>query len=466
MEEKKGKQVLWAGRLEKKPAKEAFDFQASIGVDYLMAEEDIAGSKAHVKMLGDQKIIPKETAAVLIDELSQIDDELKCGKLTVDASCEDVHSFIEGVLTERLGEAGRMVHAGRSRNDQVVLDFKLYCKKRAVKIQKEIKNTIAVLLDAGNSHLNTIMPGFTHLQRAQPVTLAHHLTAWACALKRDAERFTDALSRLNECPLGAGALAGSTLPLDRNAVASALGFERPALNSMDAVAARDFVIELASCCAITQINLSRFCEDIVIWASEEFGFINLAEEWSTGSSIMPQKKNPDFAELIRGKSARATGNLTALLTLVKGLPYAYNKDLQEDKEALFDSFETLEKCLFMFSGMIKTAGFNAVAMKAACVGGFLEATDCAEYLVKAGTPFRKAHEISAAIVRACVKDGLKSITEMPLERLKTFSPLFESGVYELLTPQACVKGRSLAGGPAPEETARQIAALREFLTNF
>jgi argininosuccinate lyase len=305
------------------------------------------------------------------------------------------------------------------------------------------------------------MPGYTHLQRAQPVTLGHWLCAWASGLLRDSGRFADALLRLDECPLGAGALAGSGLPLDREDTARALGFAGPALNAMDAVADRDFALETACACAITMTHLSRFCEDVVIWSSEEFGFISLAESWSTGSSIMPQKKNPDFAELIRGKSGRTLGNLVALLTLLKGLPYAYDKDLQEDKEALFDSIDTALSCLAAFGGMMESASFNTDRMAAACAGGFLEATDAAEYLVRKGLPFRRAHETAALVVRDCIAAGQKTVGERTLGELKKRSPLFERDIYDALAPAACAAARDLPGGPAPREVRRQIRTLRE-----
>ncbi|MDR0455687.1 MAG: argininosuccinate lyase [Treponema sp.] len=461
---KNTKSPLWAGRLAHKPDADAYAFQASISVDKRLVFDDIAGSRAHVAMLGKQKIIPAGFAAKIGAELERIARELKSGKLVIDDSAEDIHSFIEGILTERLGDAGRMVHAGRSRNDQVATDFRLYLKRTVPQLQNELAETIVTLLDRAEQHLGSIMPGYTHLQRAQPVTLAHHLTAWCCGLERDYSRFRDALDRLDACPLGAGALAGSGLPLDRAAVADALGFSRPTLNSMDSVADRDFALELSSACAITMIHLSRFCEDIVLWASEEFGFINLAEAWSTGSSIMPQKKNPDFAELIRGKSGRAAGNLAALLTLLKGLPYAYDKDLQEDKESLFDSLDTLSACLRMFRGMMGSAEFNVKKMKAACCGGFMEATDAADYLVRRGLPFRNAHETAALIVRDCIEAGQRHIGDRSLAELKKRSKLFEDDIYRALKPAACVKARSLPGGPAPREVRRQIRALRKRLT--
>jgi argininosuccinate lyase len=453
--------VLWSGRLEEKPGLEAFAFQASIAVDSRLALDDIRGSRAHAAMLGRQGIIPAETAAALDAELERIAGELESGVLEIDETAEDIHSFIEGVLTERLGDTGRMVHAGRSRNDQVAVDFRLCLKRLVPEIADELAETVRVLLDRAEEHVASLMPGYTHLQRAQCVTLGHHLAAWCAALERDGGRFRDALARLDECPLGAGALAGSTLPLDREAVAGDLGFSGPTLNSMDSVAARDFALELASASAILMTHLSRFCEDIVIWASEEFKFIDLAEKWSTGSSIMPQKKNPDFAELIRGKAARTAGNLTTLITLLKGLPYAYDKDLQEDKEALFDSLDTVRSCLRMFRGMTGSAVFNTERMEAACTGGFLEATDAAEYLVRKGLPFRKAHEAAALVVRDCVTAGQRTIAERSLGELKARSDLFGADLYAALTPRACVEARNLPGGPAPAEVLRQIAVLRK-----
>lgn len=460
---KKEKTVLWAGRIAEKPNSEAFAFQASIAVDRRLALDDIAGSRAHVSMLGRQKIIPAGSAAKINKELGQIAHELETGKLKIDENTEDIHSFIEGILTERLGDIGRMVHAGRSRNDQVALDFRLYLKRVVPELQHELKQTLCTLLDTAEQHLGDMMPGYTHLQRAQPITLAHHLIAWCAGLERDYSRFSDALERMDECPLGSGALAGSSLPLDRKATAQALGFSRPSLNSMDSVADRDFALELSSACAISMVHLSRFCEDIVLWASEEFGYIILADAWSTGSSIMPQKKNPDFAELIRGKAGRSTGNLVTLLTLLKGLPYAYNKDLQEDKESLFDSLDTLRSCLIMFRGMIGSAEFNVKKMKAACIGGFMEATDVADYLVRKGMPFRTAHETAALIVRDCIAEGQRHISSRSIAQLKKRSKLFEEDIYSILKPSACIRARNLIGGPAPKEVKRQIQTLRKKL---
>jgi len=454
------KQVLWAGRLEEKPGAEAFAFQASIAVDRLLVQEDIIGSRAHTAMLAKQGIIPNETAQALDRELERIAGEISSGALTIDSNAEDIHSFIEGVLTERLGDAGRMVHAGRSRNDQVALDFRLYLKKAIPGLRAELAETINALLDKAEAHAETLMPGYTHLQRAQPITLGYHLAAWCCALDRDRGRLADALERLDECPLGSGALAGSTLPLDREATAGSLGFKRPTLNAMDSVADRDFALEIASALSIVMIHLSRFCEDIVLWATEEFKFIDLAESFSTGSSIMPQKKNPDFAELIRGKAGRTAGNMVSLLMMLKGIPYAYDKDMQEDKEALFDSIDTAAASLRIFKGMIASAAFNTERMKAACAGGFLEATDAAEYLVRKGMPFRKAHETAALLVRDCIAADLVSIGDLPLEKLKEKSALFEEDLYAELKADTCVKKRKTSGGPAPEELKRQMRELR------
>jgi argininosuccinate lyase len=452
--------VLWGGRLAERPEEGAFAFQASIAVDRRLAQEDIRGSRAHAAMLAARGIIPAETARALDAELAGISGELDAGTLEIDSGAEDIHSFIEGVLTVRLGDAGRMVHAGRSRNDQVALDLRLYLRRVVPELREELAAAVRTLLDRAEEHAASVMPGYTHLQRAQPVTLGHWLAAWSCALVRDWERLGDALGRLEECPLGSGALAGSTLPLDREAVAQALGFLRPSLNSMDSVADRDFALEIAAACAIIQVHLSRFCEDIVIWSGEESGFVDLGEAWSTGSSIMPQKKNPDFAELVRGKAGRSVGNLVTLLSLLKGLPYAYDKDLQEDKEALFDSLDTAGACLRVFRGMIAAARFNVERMEAACVGGFLEATDAAEYLVRKGLPFRRAHEAVAMIVRDCIAAGQRSITERSLEELKKHAPLFDADVYPSLSPRSGAEARSLPGGPAPREVRRQIRVLR------
>jgi len=457
----KNSKPLWAGRLSHTPESDAFNFQASISIDKRLVFDDIQASRAHVSMLGKQGIIPKSAASQISKELETISSEIKTGKLKVTEDCEDIHSFLETALTQRLGDIGKMVHAGRSRNDQVAAAFRLHLKRVLPELQGELAALINTLLDIAQLHVNSLMPGYTHLQRAQCVTLGHHLAAWCCALERDYSRFTDAINRLDECPLGSGALASSSLPLDRKSVSLALGFDRLSVNSMDAVSDRDFALEITSVTAITMVHLSRFCEDVVLWASEEFKYVELSDMWSTGSSIMPQKKNPDYAELIRGKTGRAAGNLVTLFTLLKGLPYAYNKDLQEDKEALFDSIDTLSSCLRMFEGMIKSAAFNLKRMKAHCIGGFLEATDAAEYLVRKGMPFREAHEIAGKIVRNCIESGLKQISALEIAELKKHSKLFEEDIYKAITPNASVRARSLPGGPAPKEVKRQIKIIRK-----
>jgi argininosuccinate lyase len=457
--------VLWDGRLSEKPGAAALSFQSSIGFDKRMVLEDVRGSRAHAAMLGKQGIITPEHAAALDAELAKIARGLEDGTLAVDERAEDIHSFVEGILTQALGDAGRAIHAGRSRNDQVATDFRLYGKRAGEDVCIALKGTLDTLLDRAEEHVESLMAGFTHLQRAQPVTLGYVLAAWSAALRRDLGRFSDALTRIDECPLGAGALAATTLPLDRDMTARDLGFARPALNAMDAVADRDFALEFAAACSITQTHLSRFCEDVCLWASEEWGFVDLGEKWSTGSSIMPQKKNPDFAELVRGKTGRVNGNLVALLTVMKGLPYAYNKDLQEDKEALFDSFDTVLANLRIFAGFMGAAVFNTRKMEESCSGGFLEATDVAEYLVKKGMPFRKAHECAARIVRHCIEAGLKKIGNLDLSDLQKYSVLIEADIFDKITPSACVAARNIPGGPAPEEVRRQIAVLREGLRN-
>jgi argininosuccinate lyase len=452
--------VLWAERLLEQPEKEALSFQSSISVDKRLVFVDIQGSQSHVKMLAKQGILSAETAAILDKELSRIARDVEQGTLKIDDNAEDIHSFIENVLTERLGDIGRTIHAGRSRNDQVATDFRLYLKCAVSEIIHEVHATVTTVLDKAEAYAATIMPGYTHVQRAQPITVGFHLTAWASALIRDSTRFQDALKRFDECPLGAGALATSTLALDREYTASDLGFNGPVLNAMDAVSDRDFALECAAACAIVQTHLSRFCEDIILWSSAEFNFMHVADKWSTGSSIMPQKKNPDFAELIRGKTGRVNGNIVCLLTVLKGLPYAYAKDLQEDKEALFDSIDTVKQSLRMFRGMFATASFHEEQMKSACTGGFLEATDAAEYLVKKGLPFRTAHEVVARVVRDCIESQQHHIAERSLHDLKVHSTLFEADIYDLLRPEHCVNARTVHGGTNPQEVLRQINVLR------
>ena len=456
--------ALWHGRFEEGPDAQAVEFETSIYVDQRMAQDDITGSKAHVAMLGASGIIPQNEADQIIQALEGISKDLESGALTIDYSAEDIHSFIEGVLTDRIGEAGKKVHTGRSRNDQIALDERLYLRHAIPTLQSKIKTLISVLVDIADGHKESLLSGYTHLQRAQPVTLAHHLCAWCWMLQRDYQRLEDALSRIQLSPLGAGALAGSSLPLNREMVAQTLGFAGVTPNSLDTVADRDYCIELTAAFSLLMTHLSRFCEEVIIWSTEEFKFIDLSERWSTGSSIMPQKKNPDFAELIRGRTGRVYGNLIALLTMVKGLPLSYNRDMQEDKESLFDAYDTVTSCLEVFTQMIGTARWNTDRMAASCTGGHANATDVAEYLVRKGMPFRTAHGVAAKAVRMCIDRGC-NIEDLSLEDLQSCSELLEEDIFSLITPKACVTARKLTGGPAPEAVAVQIQSLREWCTD-
>lgn len=453
--------ALWHGRFEEGPDAQAVEFETSIYVDQRMAQDDICGSKAHVSMLGASGIIPQEDAAQIIEALDGIAKDLECGQLQIDYSAEDIHSFIEGVLTDRIGEAGKKVHTGRSRNDQIALDERLYLRHAVPTLQGKIRTLVSVLTDIADQHKESLLSGYTHLQRAQPVTLGHHLCAWCWMLQRDYQRLEDALSRIQLSPLGAGALAGSSLPLDREMVARELGFAGVTQNSLDTVADRDYCIEFAAAFSLLMAHLSRFCEEVIIWATEEFKFIDLSEKWSTGSSIMPQKKNPDFAELIRGRTGRVYGDLVALLTMVKGLPLSYNRDMQEDKESLFDAYDTVSSCVEVFTRMIATARWNTERMAASCTGGHANATDVAEYLVRKGMPFRTAHGVAAKAVRICIERGC-NIEDLTLDDLKSCSNLIEADIFSLITPDACMRARRLAGGPAPESVAVQIHALRQW----
>ncbi len=451
--------ALWHGRFEEGPDAQAVEFETSIYVDQRMAQDDIHGSKAHVAMLGASGIIPQEDAAQIIEALDGIAKDLECGQLQIDYSAEDIHSFIEGVLTDRIGEAGKKVHTGRSRNDQIALDERLYLRHAVPTLQGKIRTLVSVLTDIADQHKESLLSGYTHLQRAQPVTLGHHLCAWCWMLQRDYQRLEDALSRIQLSPLGAGALAGSSLPLDREMVARELGFAGVTQNSLDTVADRDYCIEFAAAFSLLMAHLSRFCEEVIIWATEEFKFIDLSEKWSTGSSIMPQKKNPDFAELIRGRTGRVYGDLVALLTMVKGLPLSYNRDMQEDKESLFDAYDTVSSCVEVFTRMIATARWNTERMAASCTGGHANATDVAEYLVRKGMPFRTAHGVAAKAVRICIERGC-NIEDLTLDDLKSCSNLIESDIFSLITPDACMRVRRLSGGPAPESVAVQITLLK------
>ena len=452
---------LWSGRLTDDD--ERLDaFNRSISVDSRMFEEDIAGSVAHAAMLGKTGIISPTDADAIIAGLGGILTDVKSGALEVDPQAEDVHTFVELTLTERIGAPGKMLHTARSRNDQVALDARLYARRRADELVGEIGTLLYALTDLAERHVDTIMPGYTHLQRAQPVTFAHHLAAYCQMLLRDRARFLDARARLNYSPLGAGALAGTTHPIDRQMTASALNFTAPCENSMDAVADRDFALELCADCAILMVHLSRLCEELVLWTSYEFRFITLADAFSTGSSIMPQKKNPDLPELVRGKSARVIGDLTTLLSLMKNLPLAYNKDMQEDKEALFDAFDTASACLCVMAPMFATLTVHADRMRAAAAEGFINATDCADYLVRKGVPFREAYAVCGKLVRLCLERNL-TLETLPLAEYRDACPAFDSDIYDAVSLDNCLSRRDVDGGPAPVAVRKQLAAIRAAL---
>jgi len=457
------KSPLWHGRFAEGPDAAAVAFETSINVDSRMAFDDVTGSIAHAGMLGKTGIIPAAESAAIVAELKKIASELESGTLQIDTGAEDIHSFIEGVLTDRLGDTGRKVHTGRSRNDQIALDERLYLRRSMAELLSAIVGLLETLTGIAAQHTRTLMSGYTHLQRAQPVTLAHHLCAWCWMLVRDHERLSGAAGRLDFMPLGAGALAGSGLPLDREAVAAELGFSQLTANSLDTVADRDYCLEITADLSILMTHLSRFCEEIVIWSTEEFKFIDLSEKWSTGSSIMPQKKNPDFAELIRGRTGRVYGDLVALLTMMKGLPLSYNRDMQEDKSSLFDAYDTAFSCLGIFTHMIGTARWNVERMAASCTGGHANATDLADYLVRKGMPFRTAHAVAAGVVRECIDGSIADMVNLPFERFVFHSPLIGRDIYAKLTPESCVEARNLPGGPNPARVAEQLAALGRFI---
>ncbi|MCI5606392.1 MAG: argininosuccinate lyase [Spirochaetia bacterium] len=456
--------ALWHGRFEEGPDAQAVEFETSIFVDERMALDDIKGSIAHAKMLGAAKIISAEEADQIVKGLESIKADLESGSLKIDYSAEDIHSFIEATLTDRIGEAGKKVHTGRSRNDQVALDERLYLLRTIPELQNTILTLIDALSQIAEQNKNTLMPGFTHMQHAQPVTLAHHVCAWSWMLVRDWQRLEDSLKRMNLSPIGAGALAGSGLPLNRKYEAELLGFAGVTQNSLDTVSDRDYILETASNLSMIQMHLSRFCEEVVLWSTVEFGFIDLSEKWSTGSSIMPQKKNPDFAELIRGRTGKVYGNQFALMTMMKGLPLAYDRDMQEDKEPLFDAIDTVLSCVKVFTYMISTAKWNKEKMAEGCKGGYLNATDVADYLVRKGMPFRTAHGVSARAVRIAIEKNCE-LEQLSMEEWKSCSELIEDDIYSLITPEACVEVRKVDGGPAAEKVAEQIAELKKFVKN-
>ncbi|MGI6772462.1 MAG: argininosuccinate lyase [Acutalibacteraceae bacterium] len=453
---------LWAGRFSKEADKVTNDINASIGIDKRMWREDIEGSLAHSDMLAECGIISKEDRDKISEGLRRLADEIAKGETEIADSFEDIHSFVEGILTERIGDAGKRLHTARSRNDQVAVDIRLTLRNETDGLLSLVDELIEMLADLALQHSDVVMPGYTHLQRAQPVTFGHHLLAYAEMLLRDRGRLLDAKKRMNVCPLGAGALAGTTYPIDRELTAKTLGFDEPARNSLDAVSDRDFCLELASALSILMVHLSRFSEEIILWCSHEFKFIELDDAFSTGSSIMPQKKNPDIAEIVRGKAGRVFGSLTTLLTVMKGLPLAYNKDMQEDKEAIFNAFDTVSLCLRAFTPMLRTMTVNAENMRKAAAGGFINATDCADYLVGKGLPFRDAYKITGSLVAYCISNS-KDLESLSLEEYKGFSELFEEDVFEAISLDTCVKNRTSYGGPSPENVRRQAAAVKAIL---
>ena len=453
---------LWAGRTDGLTDQTADDFNSSIRVDQRMYFEDISGSIAHAMMLGRQGIIPEDAAQHIISGLEQIRDEMDAGTLKADPSCEDIHMFVEQVLTERIGSEGKMLHTARSRNDQVALDTRMYLRKESGSIRSMIVELIEVLNDAAKKYRDTILPGYTHMQRAQPVMFGHHMLAYAMMLLRDYDRLKDAEKRMNVSPIGACALAGTTYPTDRDYEAELLGFDSVAMNSMDAVSDRDFCLELMSALSILMMHLSRFSEELILWSSWEFGFIELSDAYTTGSSIMPQKKNPDMAELIRGKTGRVYGDLMSLLTTMKGLPLAYNKDMQEDKEPVFDTVDTVKMCLGVLTPMLKGMNVKADKMYAAAQRGFINATDLADYLVTKGLPFREAYKISGSVVSYCIANG-QVLESLPLEEYRTFSEFFGDDLYDAIDLKNAVNRRSSKGGTSAASVDAQCLWLEQQL---
>ena len=453
---------MWAGRTDGTTEKIADDFNSSIHFDSRMYKQDIQGSMAHAAMLAAQKILPQEDADALIAGLGEILNDIESGRLAIDMACEDIHMFVEQELTNRLGDVGKKLHTARSRNDQVALDIRMYLRQETVEITALVKQLIAAVTDKAETYADAIMPGYTHLQRAQPITFGHHLMAYAMMLLRDIDRLGDCKKRMNLSPIGCCALAGTTYNTDRRFEAEKLGFDGICLNSLDGVSDRDFCAELMSAFSILMVHLSRFSEEIILWSSWEFKFIELSDAYTTGSSIMPQKKNPDMAELVRGKTGRVFGDLMALLTTLKGLPLAYNKDMQEDKESVFDACDTVKMCLQVFTGMVATMQANTQNMKRAAQTGFINATDLADYLVKKGLPFRSAYKISGQIVAMCISQHMV-LEEVPLAIYKDFSPLFDSDVYADIDLTACVEKRISEGGTSVASVKAQIAYVREAL---
>ncbi len=452
---------LWGGRFRGETAPEAASFLNSFSFDKRLYRQDIRGSIAHAQMLGSQGIIPPEEAELLVRGLEEILQEIEEGRLSLEGEYEDIHSFVEARLVEKVGDVGKKLHTGRSRNDQVATDLRLYLKEEIRAVAALLLRLVEVLLARAEEAKEVIMPGYTHLQRAQPVTFAHHLLAYCEMFRRDFGRLQDCLARLDVCPLGAGALAGSTFPLDREGVARALGFREAAWNTLDAVSDRDFVAEFLFAASLLMVHLSRFAEEIVLWSSAEFGFVEVDDAYATGSSLMPQKKNPDVAELVRGKTGRVLGHLVGILTVLKGLPLSYNKDLQEDKEALFDAVDTVKACLGLFAPLVATLRLNVEQMRAAAASGFTGATDLAEYLVRRGVPVREAHEVVGRIVRFCLEKN-KGLEELSLAAYRSFHEAFGPDLYDCLRVEEMVARRALLGGPAPAAVAAVLERLREW----
>ncbi len=455
---------LWGGRFTKETDQLVYNFNASISFDQKFYRQDIEGSMAHVRMLGKQGILTEDEAAAIVAELKKILSEIEAGTLEIAAQFEDIHSFVEAKLIERLGEAGKKLHTGRSRNDQVALDMRMYVRMEVRQTDALLKELLETLLGIMKAHTETIMPGFTHLQKAQPVTLAHHMGAYFEMFKRDRQRMRDIYERINYCPLGSGALAGTTYPLDRDDTARALGFYGPSLNSMDGVSDRDYVIEYLSALSTVMMHLSRFSEEVIIWNSNEYQFVEIDDGYSTGSSIMPQKKNPDIAELVRGKAGRVYGALFSLLTTMKGIPLAYNKDMQEDKELTFDAIDTAKGCLALFNGMLATIRFHKEQMRKSAALGFTNATDAADYLVNHGVPFRDAHGVIGKLVLYCIEKNC-SIDDLTLEELQAVSPVFEADIYDAVSMETCVNKRLTIGAPGKAAMEQVIQKEEEYLAS-
>ena len=453
---------LWGGRFKEETDRNVYLFNASIDFDKRLIYKDLEGSFAHAKMLGEQGIITKDEMNKIHEGLTTIKEKVEDGSLLITDEYEDVHSFVEANLINLIGDAGKKLHTGRSRNDQVALDMKLYVRDEIDKIDELLKEFQTILLRIMKENTDTYMPGFTHLQKAQPITLAHHMSAYFEMLVRDRSRLKDIRKRMNLCPLGSGALAGTTYPLDRELTANLLNFDGPTLNSMDSVSDRDYVIELLDALSIIMMHLSRFSEETIIWNSNEYGFVEMDDAYSTGSSIMPQKKNPDIAELVRGKTGRVYGHLMAMLTTMKGIPLAYNKDMQEDKEGAFDAIDTVKDCINMFMQMVDTLKFNKEVMAKSAMRGFTNATDAADYLVKHGVPFRDAHGIIGRLVLYCIDKG-KAIDELELSELKEISPVFEEDVYEEISLKTCVDKRLTTGAPSPDKIGEVIKIYENYL---